>query len=40
MEKEQYIDVNFSRQVLREFEIPHEDLCYHEAKGDIAIDET
>lgn len=30
----------FSRKILREFEIPREDLCYHEVKDDIAIDET
>lgn len=29
-----------SRQILREFEIPREDLCYHEIKEDTAIDET
>ena len=29
-----------SRQILREFEIPREDLCYHEIKEDKAIDET
>lgn len=30
----------FSRKILREFEIPREDLCYHEVKDDVAIDET
>ena len=30
----------FSRKILREFEIPREDLFYHEVKDDIAIDET
>lgn len=30
----------FSRKILREFEIPREDLCYHEVKDDLAIDET
>lgn len=30
----------FSRKILREFEIPREDLCYHEVKEDVAIDET
>ena len=30
----------FSRKILREFEIPREDLCYHEVKEDSAIDES
>lgn len=30
----------FSRKILREFKIPREDLCYHEVKDDVAIDET
>ena len=30
----------FSRKILREFEIHREDLCYHEVKDDVAIDET
>lgn len=30
----------FSRKVLREFKIPREDLCYHEVKEDVAIDEA
>ena len=30
----------FSRKVLRKFEIPREDLCYHEIKDDAVIDET
>ena len=29
-----------SRKILREFEIPREDLCYHEIKDDAVIDET
>ncbi len=29
-----------SRQLLREFKIPREDLCFHEVKDDIAIDES
>ena len=28
----------FSRKILREFEIPREDLCYHEVKDDVAIE--
>lgn len=28
----------FSRKILREFEIPREDLCYHEVKEDVSID--
>ena len=30
----------FSRMVLREFKIPREDLCHHEVKEDVAIDEA
>lgn len=30
----------FSRKILLEFEIPREDLCYHEVKEDSAIDES
>ncbi len=29
-----------SRQILREFKIPREDLCFHEVKEDMVIDET
>ncbi|MBQ7822401.1 MAG: site-specific integrase [Clostridia bacterium] len=29
-----------SRKILREFEIPREDLCYHEVKGDAIIDNS
>ena len=30
----------FSRMILREFKIPREDLCYHEVKEDVSIDES
>lgn len=30
----------FSRMVLREFKIPREDLCHHEVKEDVSIDES